>query len=318
MKRTLLLAFGLFLTISGRAQQVPNGDFETWNNLVLFEEPQGYLTSNYYSIITGAGGLPRANVFKSTTKQAGTYAMKMESYANPADATKGIPGIAGTGVLDIQNLGVMPGFPYTGRPALLNGYYKYAHGGTSDSAAIGVLFYKNVMGQLEVIGGGYGLLTDAANYTAFSIPILFATGDAPDTAVIGISTSARFDIQKFLDSLDFSNVNVPIGSVLYVDELSFFGGTTGMQPIDQLLSGVSAYPNPVKDQLSISFMLTQPKTVTVKVFNSIGQQIKMDVRNYAAGKEMYALSTEELEAGVYYYQLVINGEATSRKFVVVK
>jgi hypothetical protein len=318
MKRSLLIALLLVSAISMRAQ-LPNGGFETWTNLIFFEEPQGYLSSNYYSILSGAGGLPRANVFKSTTVHSGTYAAKLESYADPADNTRGIPGGALTGVIDLTNVAIKPGFAYTDRPSELRGYYKYTHGQEPDTAIIGVVLYKrNAQNQLEPVGGGTGILTDAATYTSFSIPILYTSSDNPDTAVIGFSTSIGFNIDDLLDSLDFTGIDVPIGSVLYIDELSFFGIPTGVQSVHDLISGISSYPNPAKDRLTIEYDLERTENIFVRIYNPIGQLIKSDLVNSPSGKNNIDLAVEGLEAGIYYYQLMIGGQQVTQKFVVVK
>ena len=172
MKKYLLLVL-LFLGSKTFAQTVQNGGFETWTNLLFFYEPQGYVSSNYASVLLGTGGLPRANVSRSTSKHSGTYAAKLESYAQNTGDSLGVPGLLITGALDLANTTIKPGIPVSGgRPTELRGYYKYAEGILPDSGVLTILFskYNPLLGGLNIIGIGGTVFSNTAAYTQFSAP----------------------------------------------------------------------------------------------------------------------------------------------------
>jgi hypothetical protein len=103
----LLLVTLIFNCKITSAQTLVNAGFENWTNVILFNEPTGYVSSNYFSIILGTGGLPRANVSKSSgVKHGGTYAAKLESYAQNTGDSLGVPGLLITGSLNIASAAI--------------------------------------------------------------------------------------------------------------------------------------------------------------------------------------------------------------------
>lgn len=306
-----LLVIALFIGSNTFAQTVPNGGLETWTNLLFFFEPQGYVSSNYASVLLGGGGLPRANVFRSTDKKSGTYAAKLESYAqNPGDSL-GVPGIMITGALDLANATIQPGIPISGgRPTELRGFYKYTQGLLPDSGLVSVALtkYDPLVGTLNVIGGGIANLSNKSTYTPFTIPIFYATNDVPDTAIIVMSTTAVFGFDTA------ALTSAPVGSVLFVDDLTFFGSATGLQSVDDLIEA-SLYPNPTKDVFNVSFFQANSSEVNILLMSMDGRIVKEQKQYLSAGKQNIQLNIADLDAGVY--QLVVStAEGRIRKTVV--
>jgi hypothetical protein len=299
MKKYLLL-FSLFIASNSFAQTIQNGGLETWTNLLFFFEPQGYVTSNYASVLLGGGGLPRANVFRSTDKKSGTYAAKLESYAQNTGDLTGVPGIMITGELDLQNVNIKPGIPISGgRPTELRGFYKYAQGNAPDSGIVSVALtkYDPTIGTLNVIGGGIANLSNKSSFTPFTVEIAYSTNDVPDTAIIVISTTSVFGFDTA------ALTSAPVGSVLFVDELSFFGSATGLQPVDDLIEA-SLYPNPTKDELNVSFFQANSSEVKIYLMSMDGRVVYEQKQYLTAGKQAIQLNVADLDAGVY--QLVVS------------
>ncbi len=318
MKKTLL-AFLLSITTLFVWSQAPvNPGFESWTNIIFFDEPQGYVSSNYYSIISGAGGLPRANVFKSTDKHSGTYAIKLESYANPNDPTKGIPGLAVTAELDIPNVSIKAGFPVSSNFTSFKGYYKYAQGTEPDTAAIAVVLYKrDTNNQLMIVGAGYAFLSNQSSYTEFTGNINFFSQETADTAVIAISTSTRFDIQLFIDSLDFNAIDVPIGSVLFVDDLSFEGGINGIEKSIKL-SNLLSYPNPAQSVLNIRTSHAVQGNAELVILNMLGQEVQRYSFVNTSLQNEIQIPVSKLQNGSYSFLLLSQSGLQSGKFMVIQ
>ncbi len=298
MKKYLLF-IALFIGSNSFAQTVPNGGFESWTNLLFFFEPQGYVSSNYASVLLGGGGLPRANVFRSTDKKSGTYAARLEAYAQNTGDSLGVPGIMISGSLDLANATIQPGIPISGgRPTELRGFYKYAQGVLPDSGLISVALtkYDPSLGSLNVVGGGIANFSNASTYTPFTIPIFYATNDVPDTAIIVISTTAVFGFDTA------ALTSAPVGSVLFVDDLTFFGSATGVQSVDDLIEA-SLYPNPTKDEVNVSFFQANSSDVNIFLISMDGRILKEQTQYLSAGKQNIQLNLADIEAGVY--QLVV-------------
>jgi Secretion system C-terminal sorting domain len=298
MKKYLLL-IALLIGSKSFAQTVQNGGFETWTNLLFFYEPQGYVTSNYASLLLGSGGLPRANVSRGTDKVSGTYSAKLESYAQNAGDSLGVPGIMITGELDLQNVNIKPGIPISGgRPSELRGFYKYAQGNMPDSGIVSVALtkYDPSIGTLNVIGGGIATLSNKSSFTPFTVDIAYATNDVPDTAIIVISTTSVFGFDTA------ALTSAPVGTVLYVDDLTFFGAT-GLQSVDKMIEA-SLYPNPSKDEINVDFYQANSSEVNIFLMSMDGRVVYEQKQYLAAGKQTIQLNIADLDAGVY--QLVVS------------
>ncbi|HPD66069.1 MAG TPA: T9SS type A sorting domain-containing protein [Bacteroidia bacterium] len=182
------------------AQEVKNGSFENWVKKVLYEIPDGYFTSGMQLSMMGAP----SNVTKSTDKQSGSYAIKLETVKTGEDT---IPGIIIAGKPENSQLG---GIPFSEKPTSLDGYVKY-NVKPGDTAGLICLF----LFQGNIIGVGAKQVTGIQPvYTSFSIPITFFIPMVnPDTLVLIASSSA-------LDGM-----KIP-GSVVLLDHLQFIGTTS--------------------------------------------------------------------------------------------
>jgi hypothetical protein len=312
MKKYLLLIL-LFLGSKTFAQTVQNGGFETWSNLIFFYEPQGYVSSNYASVLLGTGGLPRANVTRSSSKHTGTYAAKLESYAQNTGDTLGVPGLLITGALDIANVTIKPGIPVSGgRPTELRGFYKYAEGNMPDSGIITVLVskYNPLAGGLNIIGIGGAVFNNAATYTEFSAPITYLTEETPDTVIIIMGTTTSIG----LDSASLASA--PVGSILYVDDLTFFGNApNSVGSIDKLIEA-SLYPNPSADLVNVDYTQTTASDVTIQLLSIDGRVVYSDRVYKNTGKQSISINVADVKAGMY--QLVITtADGSIRKGLAV-
>ncbi len=299
MKKYILLIL-LFIGNRTFAQTVQNGGFETWTNLLVFMEPAGYVTSNYASVLLGTGGLPRANVSRSTTKHSGTYAAKLESYAQNVGDTSGVPGLMITGALDLTNVTIKPGIPISGgRPTELNGYYKYAEGNRPDSGIITVVLTKfnPLAAGLNVVGVGAGIFSNVDSFAKFTVPIMYTTEDTPDSVIIIMGTTTLIG----LDSTALTSA--PVGSFLYVDDLTFSGNApNSVGSVDKLIEA-ALYPNPSSDIINIDYTQITSSDVTIQLLSIDGRVIYTENKFNKSGKQKISIDVSNIDAGMY--QMVI-------------
>jgi hypothetical protein len=273
------------------------------------------VSSNYFSIILGSGGLPRANVSKSAgIKHGGNFAAKLESYAQNTGDSLGVPGLIITGSLDIASATINPGFPYVGRPAELRGYYKYAQGLSTDSGtALVSLMKRNILtGQQEAVAIGIGVFSNKTNFSEFSVPLFYASNEIPDTAIIVFSTTST------LSTDSAALTSAPVGSILYLDDLSFFGSVAaGLESIDALLQ-VSAYPNPSSDLVNITFVQKAAGAGQLMIRDLTGKLIYQQEIQLAAGKNEIPVGTKDWDSGLYLYQINTPEGIVNRSLSVIK
>jgi len=199
----------IFVFFTQAFAQIPNGDFESWTA----GNPTGWLTDNAVGVATP--------ITQTSDAHGGSSAVRGEVlnfFGNP------YPGY-------IYNYG--NAFPISQRYAQLNGYYKLSPQG-NDRFYIVVWFYSK--GQL--VAENYGQFGAASSYTQFSVPLIYLTADIPDSANIFIAAG---------EDTSQTSQNANIGTVFYVDDLSFSGTATSVKDNTQLLSFRlnQNYPNPL-------------------------------------------------------------------------
>ncbi len=84
-------------------------------------------------------------------------------------------------------------------------------------------------------------------------------------------------------------------------------------------TGVKNYPNPFNPSTKIVFGLENKAQVSLKVFNSIGQQVAELVnKQLEAGNHEYEFNASNLTSGVYFYNLSIDGKSQVNKMILMK
>lgn len=199
MKKHVLALSTTFLA-SALLAQVPNGGFEDWTPSGLgYDEPDGWVTWNQLSFPIG-GSLSCEEVSPGS---AGSSCAKITTLS--VSGLGVLPGLVFTG----DPMALAPGFPYSSRPAALNGKVKFDIP-AGDGAIISVSFTKWNTGtnSQDAIGGGLLTFTPGTQSTwgNVSVPITYGLPDNPDTATVTILSS--------------TGSGVP-GSTIWVDELSF-------------------------------------------------------------------------------------------------
>ncbi|MBL0173727.1 MAG: T9SS type A sorting domain-containing protein [Ignavibacteria bacterium] len=79
------------------------------------------------------------------------------------------------------------------------------------------------------------------------------------------------------------------------------------------------YPNPFNPSTSISFYLAQSGFVTLRVFNSMGEEVRTLINEKKdAGANVVTFTADGLPSGTYVYQLNVDGKIAQKKMVLMK
>jgi photosystem II stability/assembly factor-like uncharacterized protein len=79
------------------------------------------------------------------------------------------------------------------------------------------------------------------------------------------------------------------------------------------------FPNPFNPSTSISYYLSEPGQVSVKIYNILGTHIATLIEDYkSSGNHSVLWNAENEPSGVYYFQLNMNGKMATRKMVLLK
>lgn len=269
----------LIFTGSGITQQIPNNEFENWTALSL-DVPAGWESSE-------------AGVSKTTSSYAGSYAVRLETTdshgVDPAEITSGHM---------TANNGPQGGRPYNdvGNDTLC-GYYKYTPMG-GNTAEIRVQLTDNG----NVVGGAQKYFAAAASsYTYFEIPFQSGFPTAADTI--------RIDLQSSPWNLSSANV----GSVLYVDNLYLKSSALGVYEYANNLLESHTYPNPVTDRVNVTFAKSINRILDLFIYDETGRKIQASY--YSRTSDSISINAENLESGVYFYEIRTSEGTMRNKFV---
>lgn len=95
------------------------------------------------------------------------------------------------------------------------------------------------------------------------------------------------------------------------------GNITNANPYEFALS--QNYPNPFNPNTVISYSIASEGNVTLKIFNSAGQQVSELVNVFQnAGVYNVEFNASSFSSGVYFYRLDANGFTATNKMILVK
>ncbi len=84
-------------------------------------------------------------------------------------------------------------------------------------------------------------------------------------------------------------------------------------------SEFNIYPNPMSDFAQITFELKENAEVSYSIYSITGSLVSQSVaENKASGTQIIELNTHDLEEGIYFVNLNVNGENTTKKITVLK
>ena len=98
-----------------------------------------------------------------------------------------------------------------------------------------------------------------------------------------------------------------------------FDPILGVNNANELVSSLSAYPNPAANNVNVNFTVVEASNVAVTVVSLTGDVVyNNNLGVVAAGKYTENINTAKLANGVYFYTLTVNGNATTKKLVISK
>ncbi len=307
MKKIVFIITISALQISNSIAQ-PNGGFEDWTPQFSFENPDGWETLNFLSLLNPPNPL---SAFKAVgiDKHSGNYSLKLKTvYINNrpifGDAT--IDSLIGdstsaafSGTIYLSPVSYKIGFPYTGRPEKLEFWSKYAPVG--NDVGSGAVFLKKWNGiSSDTIAFGLVVISSTPSYTLFDVNLEYRLSSIPDSALIVFASS-------------MSNTTARLNSTLYVDDVEF-KGWVGIEESDPYVDKIKIFPNPAKENLTIIAEIEEAENIRIiDVSGKIVSESK--IQKYHAN-----IKTDLFAEGIYFYQVLNNKEGilTTGKFNVIK
>jgi hypothetical protein len=96
-----------------------------------------------------------------------------------------------------------------------------------------------------------------------------------------------------------------------------FDASLSVKNNNELVTGVSVYPNPAADKAEVSFNLNAASDVTINVVDLNGKVVNSNVlKNLAVGANSTSLNVANLANGVYSVVIKSNDSTVTKKLVV--
>lgn len=77
-------------------------------------------------------------------------------------------------------------------------------------------------------------------------------------------------------------------------------------------------PNPIRTQLTVRFAVPQSQNVSLRLYDTLGRQVRTLVQGRMDGRSVRQFAVHELSAGVYFLRLTAGDETRTRRITVVR
>ncbi|MDB4656044.1 T9SS type A sorting domain-containing protein [Flavobacteriales bacterium] len=275
MKKHILFSASIFLAATTlTVAQITDAGFENWTVGAPCSDLNEWNTANS---TTGTLAGMCSVTQETADPHSGSSAVTLTTIQIPL-ANQPIPGAVTTGIIDVQNLTVSGGLPFTDRPTSFSGWYQGAPL-AADSYSFAALLINENTG--DTVGtAGFTSSATVSTWTQFTAPVTYSSPDNPTI------------VQILLLSSDQTN---PIeGSVAKFDHLSYETLTVGIEDVDADL--IKTYPNPVVE--SVFFNTGSSETAVVSIFNVLGTK----VLEHSISSSNTGICMSHLPAGTYIWQ----------------
>lgn len=278
MKLRLIYFFTL-LSFSYLAQ-IPNNSFELWTTIYGYQNLTDWgnlnaITKSYSVATCGklSPGNPGSNYLVVWTVSVTGKGL--------------IPGRVVSGKIDTVSYKPISGYPFTLRPLNLSYNMQYMVALPSDTAFVSVLLTKwnvNFLKRDTIAFGISRFNAMAHSWFSNSTYLNYKSGDNPDSACIVISSS---------------NILAINNSYMYIDNLQFNGSVIGIEEENLTENDVILYPNPSKNNVTISIFQPILFPLKVNIYSNDGRLINSRIIN----ENKTVIEVSEFKKGTYYIEI---------------
>jgi PKD repeat protein len=108
------------------------------------------------------------------------------------------------------------------------------------------------------------------------------------------------------------------GNNIFIDDINI-DITTATKDISETINLIGIFPNPAANFSTLKFNLSQTKTLTVSIFNVLGDKVMTVQKNiYNEGENEIQLNTNQLSNGMYIVQINDGTRAINKQLVISK
>ncbi len=284
------------LSMVALGQELPNANFQEWETIGTYQNPEFWSTSNDPLLALGSI-IP---VTRSSDAYSGDYSAKLETKDIPL-STYMIPGLLTLAQISIDyanaTYSISGGMALHENVSRLTGMYKY-DGSEGDSASVIIYNYRLDEGNMDTIGFGVGFLPDASTWTPFSVDMVNLNNHLPDTFNVIIISSSGFEVTS--------------GSVLLVDSLAIETNTGIINfSAEQII--VNVYPNPATELVTFKTSGLEKERI-ISIYDMAGNLI--GTSNFS--ESYIEIPVDKLSSGLYTYRVTRHNVLLNRGSFIKK
>ena len=153
--------------------------------------------------------------------------------------------------------------------------------------------------------------------SAYRKKLNLSVGTPPFGLIEGIGTTGGlleklYDFEAGSILLCFKQNN----QTLYPDTTTLCDLITSAPYVENEVQDVKIFPNPVSEEINISFNLQKPTDVKLQIYDSLGQKIKEFLEEkQTKGLNKIDFSVEDIPKGIYFLRIKIGENEITRKIV---
>ena len=221
-------------------------------------------------------------------------------------AIGGIEGNTGNAGFSSAAIGVVGACGAVGDVSILQNqpskFFVSVHGTADQTVPYGAGYYRSNNLNIEILYGSKSIDSAAAIYgNPHLLHTFYGQGHVPWNNAAG-----AFVNQTYMDTTE-TTFQVFLSARL---------APVAVNDLQNALKA-SVYPNPATDQLNVRFELDQPQAYTVRITDILGKSVAERKVATQAGTQNQIFNVDELNAGLYLYQITTeNGSSSTGKFMV--
>lgn len=149
--------------------------------------------------------------------------------------------------------------------------------------------------------------------------ILLDSADAAQALAVAADTSRVVNTDSKVSELASPSVEASNQRSFFSSLRSFFPFRSANVANDKLLSSVKVFPNPIVDQISLSYRLNRQSSVSIKVMDALGNEV-MTLLNQEldAGPQSHVFETNnKLTNGFYFIRVSADTETVVKRISVL-
>ena len=190
------------------------------------------------------------------------------------------------------------------------------------------LFDSNgdVVASTNIVGQAYG---DAGDYSGMNNELIslewtLNTGcyifQVYDAYGGGLMAAQWGGTDGSVELIDYAN-NITIWTSEAADWESDAGAFNAgaLSNIEDIqINEISIFPNPAKDNVNMLINSQSNEKINIEVYNNLGKVVYSTEQNVSTGANTIILSLDNLLAGLYYINTIVNGENTLKPLNIIK